>query len=60
MMSLMIQKGKLPGINPEAPLSQVESYNTILNAKSTMTISDMCGPHDSEYLTGFFEEIFQL
>jgi hypothetical protein len=33
MMSLMIQKGKLSEINPDASLSQFESYNSILTAK---------------------------
>ena len=47
MLSLMLSGGKLPGIDPEAPLSQVESYNVILSAKQSMTISDLCGDFDS-------------
>jgi hypothetical protein len=60
MLSLMLSGGKLPGIDPEAPLSQVESYNVILSAKQSMTISDLCGDFDSEHLHSFFEEIFSL
>lgn len=58
MMSLMIQKGNLVEINPEAPSSQIESFNTILSAKSKWNNRDLCGPHDSEHLSSFFDEIF--
>jgi hypothetical protein len=60
MMSMMIQKGRLSEINPEAPLSHYESYNRILTAKSKMTIKDLCGQHDSKHLAGFLREIFEL
>jgi hypothetical protein len=42
----MIQKGKLSEINPETPMTHVQSFTAILKAKKSMTISDLCGPHD--------------
>ena len=52
--------GKLPGIDPDIVLGQLETFQLILKEKQSMSCQDLCLGIESEALLAFHEEIHSL
>lgn len=60
LLAYLLHGGRLPGIDLEAKMNQVQSYNSILAAKMRMNPRHLCGKHVSDDLFRFFNEIFSM